>query len=290
MNMGQRCSIIAVGVFLSSCALMARPSSIKGSFERSLKVSGPVDIDLLTGSGDVTIRPGEAGAVRIRGKIQAHDNWGDSDAEKKVRYLEQNPPIEQDGNHLRIGHLEDRALTRNVSIDYELEVPVETQVSSTTGSGDVSVEGIRGPVNAKSGSGDMKFRSLHSDVNLKTGSGDARLEEISGGRVDVETGSGDVELRALRCAMRVRTGSGDIRAEGELVGDWTLHAGSGEIAVRLPSETGFDLDAHTSSGEIHTSLPITVQGSIGRGELRGKVKGGGARLELRTGAGDISID
>ena len=290
MRIEQRCLVIALGVLLSSSALIARPSTIKGSFERSLKVSGPVDIDLLTGTGDVTIRPGEAGAVRIRGKIQAHDNWGDSDAEKKVRYLEQNPPIEQDGNHLRIGHLEDRALTRNVSIDYELEVPVETQVSSTTGSGDISVEGIRGPVNAKSGSGDMKFRSLHSDVNLKTGSGDARLEEISGGRVDVETGSGDVELRALRCAMRVRTGSGDIRAEGELVGDWTLHAGAGEIAVRLPSETGFDLDAHTSSGEIHTSLPITVQGSIGRGELRGKVKGGGARLELRTGAGDISID
>jgi DUF4097 and DUF4098 domain-containing protein YvlB len=89
--------------------------------------------------------------------------------------------------------------------------------------------------------------------------------------------------------MSVRTGSGDISAEGELTGDWTLHAGSGGISVRLPSEAGFDLDAHTSSGEIHTGLPITVQGSIGRGDLRGKVKGGGMRLELRTGSGDITI-
>lgn len=233
---------------------------------------------------------GEAGTVRIRGKIQVHDNWGDSNAEQKVHYLEQNPPILQDGNHIRIGHLEDQALARNVSVDYELEVPVETEISSTTGSGDVSVEGIRGPVNARSGSGDMKFRSVSGDVSLKTGSGDARLDEISAGHVEVETGSGDVELRDLRCAMRVRTGSGDIRAEGQLSGDWTLHAGSGEVNVRLPSETGFDLDAHTSSGEIHTSLPITVQGSIGRGELHGKVNGGGARLELRTGSGDISIN
>ena len=270
-------------------ALIARSPAIKGSFERSLTVSGPVELEVSTGSGDITIHPGAAGAVRISGKIRARDNWDEGNAEKRVRYLEQNPPIEQDANHIRIGRSDDRELTRNVSIDYEIEVPVETQVISTTGSGEVSVEGIRGPVKATSGSGDLKLHSVQSDVNLKTGSGDVSLEEISGGRVDVETGSGDVKLRDLRCAMRVRTGSGDISAEGELTGDWTLHAGSGEIIVRLPSETGFDLDAHTSSGEIHTELPVTAQGSFGRGELRGKVRGGGARLELRTGSGDITI-
>jgi hypothetical protein len=289
MHAAQRSYIMALAAFLIPSALIARPPAFKGSFERSLKVSGPVDLEVSTGSGDITIRPGEAGAVRISGKIQAHDNSDDGNAEKRVRYLEQNPPIQQDGNRIRIGHLEDRELTRNVSIDYEIEVPVETQVTSNTGSGDVSVEGIRGPVNAKSGSGDMKLHSVQSDVTLKTGSGDVRLQEISGGRVEVETGSGDVELRDLRCAMRVRTGSGDISAEGELTGDWTLQAGSGGITVRLPSETGFDLDAHTSSGEIHTGLPITVQGNTGHGELHGKVKGGGMRLELRTGSGDITI-
>ena len=289
MKVGRRSKVMTLAAFLITSALIARSPAIKGSFERSLTVSGPVELEVSTGSGDITIRPGAAGAVRISGKIRARDNWDEGNAEKRVRYLEQNPPIEQDANHIRIGRSDDRELTRNVSIDYEIEVPLETQVISTTGSGEVSVEGIRGPVKATSGSGDLKLHSVQSDVNLKTGSGDVSLEEISGGRVDVETGSGDVKLRDLRCAMRVRTGSGDISAEGELTGDWALHAGSGEIIVRLPSETGFDLDAHTSSGEIHTGLPVTVQGSTGHGELRGRVKGGGARLELRTGSGDITI-
>jgi hypothetical protein len=289
MNARERSKVMALVAFLIPSILIARSPAIKGSFERSLNVSGPVDLEVSTGSGDITIRPGGVSAVRITGKIQAHDTSDDANAEKKVRELEQNPPIEQDGNHIRIGRLEDRELARNVSIDYEIEVPVETQVTSTTGSGDVSVEGIRGPVKATSGSGGLKLHSIQSDVTLRTGSGDVSLEEISGGRVEVETGSGDVELRDLRCAMSVRTGSGDISAEGELTGDWTLHAGSGEITVRLPSETGFDLDARTSSGEIHTGLPIAVQGSTERGELRGKVKGGGVRLELRTGSGDITI-
>jgi hypothetical protein len=289
MNAREKGKVMALAAFLIPSVLIARSPAIKGSFEGSLNVSGPVDLEVSTGSGDITVRPGGVSAVRISGKIQAHDTSDDANAEKKVRELEQNPPIEQDGNHIRIGRLEDRELARNVSIDYEIEVPVETQLTSTTGSGDVSVEGIRGPVKATSGSGGLKLHSVQSDVTLRTGSGDVSLEEISGGRVEVETGSGDVELRDLRCAMSVRTGSGDISAEGELTGDWTLHAGSGEITVRLPSETGFDLDARTSSGEIHTGLPIAVQGSIERGELRGKVKGGGVRLELRTGSGDITI-
>lgn len=290
MNIRQRYSLIFLGVFLSFSAVYAWPSTVTGSFERSLKVSGPVDIDLTTGSGDITVRPGDASTVQIKGRIQVHDNWDGDNAEKKVRYLEQNPPIEQDGNHIRIGHVQDRTLTRNVSIDYDLLVPTDTRLTSTTGSGDVSVEGIRGPVNARSGSGDLKLRSLTGDVSLKTGSGDAQLEKISAGQVEVETGSGDVELRELECAMRVRTGSGDVRAEGRPTGDWNLHAGSGQITIRVPSGTGFELEAHTSSGDIHTSLPITVQGTVGHGELRGTVNNGGPRLEVRTGSGDISID
>jgi hypothetical protein len=127
---------MTLAAFLIPSALIARSPAIKGSFERSLTVSGPVELEVSTGSGDITLRPGEAGAVRIRGKIQARDNWDEGNAEKKVRYLEQNPPIEQDANHIRIGRSDDRELTRNVSIDYEIEVPVETQVISTTGSGE----------------------------------------------------------------------------------------------------------------------------------------------------------
>ena len=61
-----------------------------------------------------------------------------------------------------------------------------------------------------------------------------------------------------------------------------------EIA-RAADQAGFDLVAHTSSGEVRSDLPITVQGSLGHGELRGKVRGGGVRVEVSTGSGDIHI-
>jgi len=36
-------------------------------------------------------------------------------------------------------------------------------------------------------------------------------------------------------------------------------------------------------------LPITVQGTFNRRELRGAVRGGGPEVEISTGSGDVEI-
>jgi len=54
---------------------------------------------------------------------------------------------------------------------------------------------------------------------------------------------------------------------------------------------GFDLDAHTGSGDVETNgLSITTEGTFGHGNLRGKVRGGGVPVEVQTSSGDIRID
>ena len=68
-----------------------------------------------------------------------------------------------------------------------------------------------------------------------------------------------------------------------------MHTGSGEVQLKLPSDAAFDLDAHTSSGSISVDHPHTVQGSIGRKEVRGRVGRGGVPVEVETGSGDIQI-
>src|SRR5437667_12269065 len=101
-------------------------AAAEGSFERTLKVTGPLELDVSTGSGHIDVRTGDSSTVRIRGTIRASSGgWrsSDDDAERKVRYLESNPPIEQSGNYIKIGHAEDRELMRNVSISYDLVVP-----------------------------------------------------------------------------------------------------------------------------------------------------------------------
>jgi len=271
-------------------AQAASPDNVRGRFERTFSVSGPVELQVKNGSGDITVREGASGTVEIRAKIYVGNHWFGSDrVDARVHSIEASPPLEQQGNTIRIRQLEEH---ENISIDYEITTPADTRLHSETGSGDVTVEGIRGPVEAETGSGDVKMRGVHANVRAETGSGDTRFDGIEAERVEIETGSGDVELRNLRCALMARTGSGDIQAEGRPTGRWRLDTGSGEVSLHLPSDLAFDLDAHSDSGDVHAhgNLAITVQGTLGQGQLRGKVRGGGVPVEVQTGSGDISID
>src|SRR5262245_51391330 len=88
---------------------------VEGSFDRSLNVSGTVDLEVLTGSGSIEVRPGSGDRVQIHGRIRAGDNWWRSsrDTEDTVRRIEANPPIEQSGQRIRVGQNGDRDWYRN---------------------------------------------------------------------------------------------------------------------------------------------------------------------------------
>src|SRR6266705_2020735 len=77
-----------------------------GSFERTLQVSGPVRLEVTSGSGNITVRTGGSASVHILAKIQAHDSWFGMSAAEKIHNLESNPPIEQHGNTIRIGEID----------------------------------------------------------------------------------------------------------------------------------------------------------------------------------------
>jgi DUF4097 and DUF4098 domain-containing protein YvlB len=314
------------GVFaLLFCALSVSAMAAEGTFERSLAVTGPVILDLDTGSGNIQVLPGSSQEVRITGRIKV-TNWFGGDGEDKIKRLQEHPPIEQNGNDIRIGHIDDPELRRNISISYDLTVPPDTQLHSHTGSGNQRIDGIRGPLEIDSGSGDLKLSSIgdtvragagsgnididgvKGNVHLKTGSGTVRatnvaggfegstgsgnltLEQSSPGAVRADTGSGDLELRGVHGSLEARAGSGTIRAEGEPTAGWTVHTGSGTVQLKLPSNSSFDLTAHTGSGSISLDHPITVQGTVGRKDVHGKVGNGGVPVEVQTGSGNIEIE
>src|SRR5277367_4370077 len=94
---------IALVVMFSSPAVFA--SGPQGGFERSLHVSGPVDLEVLTRSGDVTVRAGSSGSVSIRGKIYVGDHWLSGNRDADVHEIEQHPPIRQEGNSIHIDYV-----------------------------------------------------------------------------------------------------------------------------------------------------------------------------------------
>ena len=307
-----------------SVALTAFPvfAASQGHFDRTLTVTGAVDLDVQTGSGEITLRTGDSTKVEIHARIHG-SGWGE--VEQRIHEIENNPPTEQSGNTIRIGHIENHDWKRNISISYELIVPAQTKLRSESGSGDQKVEGLSGPADMNSGSGSLHLKNIGNEVRVRTGSGDVELETIHGsarasagsgtiraigiaggltassgsgnvrleqtaaGDVDISTGSGDVEIKGVKGGAKVSTGSGSITAQGDPTGDWRLHSGSGSVRVNFPSQAAFNLIARSSSGNIETSHEISVQGNISPRELRGRVGAGGPLVELSTSSGSIEI-
>jgi len=315
-------------LILAACfAIGSLPAlaSSEGTFQRTLTVNGPASIDLNTGSGNVNVRTGSSGQIQITGHVKVSGVFGNS-SDDRVKHITDNPPIQQSGNDIRIGNSGDMELFHSVSISYELVVPADTRLHSHTGSGNQNIDGLHGPVEAESGSGGLTIDSIGDTVRADTGSGDIHIDRVKGnvrakagsgsihaedvaggfeghtgsghitldqtapGAVRAETGSGGLDLRGVSGSLDASAGSGTISADGNPTGSWTVHTGSGSVHLKLASSAAFDLDAHTSSGSISVNQPVTVQGTIGRKELRGKVRGGGVPIEVKTGSGNIEIE
>lgn len=256
----------------------------EATFERNLTVNGHVELQVSTGSGHIHIKQGSGDRVHIYGRVKS--NWG-SGGDGKVQEIANNPPIDQTGNIIRIGQRHENY--HNISIDYDIEAPANSFLEANSGSGDIKDDGVGENAKLGTGSGSIYATGLQNGFSANTGSGDIHAEQAGGqGDVKVQTGSGSVELKNVKGGLRAGTGSGDIKVEGSPTSDWKLETGSGSIEF-TPGNTGFNLDASTGSGSVHTDQEMTVQGSYDRHHTVGKIRGGGPTVRMQTGSGDIRV-
>jgi hypothetical protein len=319
-------AVLAVAASLA-CAAPSVAQTPEGAFDRTLKVSGAVDLDIVAGSGSIRIEPGAADSVRVAARLKAGNSWiAGGDVEKRIRQIEQNPPIEQQGNVIRVGHFADPELPRNISISYEVTVPADTKLAASTGSGSITVGAITGPARVKSGSGSVVVGRVGAHVEASTGSGSIKvdgagsLEASTGsgsihaaavagpakassgsgsivvtqtgkGDVDVSAASGSITLAGVNGAARANSASGSIRIDGRPSGPWSLHSSSGGITITVPADAAFDLHARTNSGTIDSAHPVTMEvtGKIDKRQIQGKVRGGGPLIEAFCSSGSIRI-
>jgi hypothetical protein len=323
MSSARKIIPFVAALLLAAAASGCAPNeSGSGSFERNLAVTGPVVLDISNGSGNVEISPGSAGTVHVHAEFRVR-TWPWENGKRRAAEITQNPPIEQNGNLIRIGRAQWKHW--NIEIQYTIVTPAETELRGTVGSGGLTVRGIRGPARIVSGSGDVTAEQIGEDTQVTAGSGDIRLTDISG-EVQATAGSGDLRLSNVRGELRAHTGSGDITVEhpggavttgagsGDLTvrgasgdvrahtgsgnvgvdGDpaatsfWDIHTGSGEVTLHVPATASFRLYARSVSGKIETSLPMVVEERAKR-DLRARLGDGKARVEVETGSGDISV-
>jgi DUF4097 and DUF4098 domain-containing protein YvlB len=255
-----------------------------GHFDQTLPVSIPFKLDIVADVGEISLRAGSSKKIEIHAKLHGIDAE-DDDVAVRIHAIELSPPISSDakGHNIRIGHFADSNAVRNISISYEIVVPADTQLHSETGTGDQSIEGIQGPVEASSGSGKLRLWHIDKDVHARTGSGDIDIHDIHG-PIQVRDGTGTIYVSDVRAdaasaarpaeaislsqrterrvpidfsspvpiAIQITTGSGDVDVEN-LEGGLQVISGSGNVRASGKPSSDWDLD--TGTGTVHVQFP-----------------------------------
>jgi len=198
---------------------------------------------------------------------------------------------------------------------FEVSVPYGVRVTTTARSGDISVRGTRGQVEARTQngdididevtsrldvntlSGDLSASNIAADVQIGSVSGSVRLTDVRGS-IEVGTVSGDVDMRGVTAKLvRAKTTSGDVVFDGLIdpTGRYELSTHSGDVRLHIPRDASAQITVSTWNGGVNSQFPITLKpGEHGIGvtttkRLSFEVGGGAARITAETFSGDITI-
>jgi len=279
---------IAAPFLISTCAFASEP----GTFDRTLMVSGPVTLDIQSGPGGIHISPGSSSSVVVHAVIRSVFGRADLGiAEANILALQKNPPIEQNGNSIRIGYAQDPGVLRGVTVTYEIQTPRETQVHASADAGGILIQGVRGPVDTVNSAGHTEVNDVEAALKVTTRAGGILIRN-AGGDVFVRNESGGIQMQSIHGNVDARTSSGRIEIS-DVTGDVqsTTHSAS----IRMDNIKGA-VDAHNTSGSIEafqttgTVQAETASGSIRISQvspaaIRAVTESGAIRVELARGGG-----
>ncbi|MET0235621.1 MAG: DUF4097 family beta strand repeat-containing protein [Kibdelosporangium sp.] len=224
-----------------------------------------------------------SGSVRIRVGTQAN-------VHRTVFYVNDKPgqTSRVEGDTLV---LED-CKKRNCSVDYDVTLPVGAKVIGEVGSGEVEITGMA-EVGVQSGSGDVRVKDVPGPVTVHVSSGRAELTGLGQSAV-VEASSGDVVLSDIKGDVTVMSRSGEVVAS-RLGGKASIENSSGDVRVAMAGTQGVKVSA--SSGSISLQVPrgtaYRVDAETGSGEKTVNIDtspNSAHLLDLEASSGDITVD
>src|SRR6266550_3701035 len=217
------------------------------TIEKMFTVDGMPRLRVQNVSGEIAIRVGESGQVRV----VAHKRVKGGSADRAKRLLENvEIRIEQERSWL------DLFRGKRFRVDFEITVPRETAVNAQTVSGDLDLNGTRGPARVESVSGDVNIADVQGPMRLKSVSGDVQCTDYVGS-IEGSSVSGDVDIRGRVRACELHTVSGDISVDldpeaGGREGrkDRTIIIGDGRSHLTVKTVSG-DLTIKPASSSVH---------------------------------------
>lgn len=225
--------------------------------EETLRNVNTIDLDA-RGNGGVAVRGWDRPDVQVRARITVYD-----DSREAAQRLAKEIQITTTGGRIRADGPERRRRDRYRgddrywSVAYELQIPRKAELRVDATNGGITVEDVRGRVDA---------HTVNGGIRLGDVGGDIRGETVNGG---------------LRVELAAEKWDGP---------GLDLKTVNGGVSLAVPSGFSGELDARTANGGISVDFPITVTGLLNnRRQITATLGSGGPRIRLSAVNGGISI-
>lgn len=225
---------LVIGGVVTALVLAAGTLSVAGwlgyrsETENQTYRADVTEISIELDTGDLTLVPGEPGAVAVT---------------RRISWSYQRPDIDErwDGQTLRVTGTCGMWLWTgpNCGVDYTLEVPAGVAVRARTSTGDITISDIGGgPLHLTTSTGDIRVTGADGDLELHSSTGDVVASGITSDAVNASTGTGDVRL-TLSTAPRTIV----------------AHTTTGDVHIVVPDGPAYRVEADTNTGDTR----VTVQ-------------------------------
>jgi hypothetical protein len=310
----------------ASLLTFALPASAQRvSFERSYMVGAAPSLDVTTIRGKIDVSVGDADRIVVRGTATVRLGLSSpSDAYELVKKVAANPPIQHEGDTVRLRPPSEPEEQRAMTVAYDVLVPRATIVRSSSDSGETTIAGVTGTVTVQTESASISVRDLGGNAEVRTQSGAVDADSVAGqlnvstqssrvtarnlggglrvrtqsgavegtfrgpGNVDIGTASSAIDLVGVSGALTATSNSGRIRVSGRPTAPWQVTGGSGSFELDFDSNAKLTLDARSGSGSVRVD-GSALQGSTSKGTASGTVGGGGPLVSANSRSGSIRI-
>ncbi len=205
----------------------------------------------------------------------------------------------QQGNRVEVwSRFTDQATPAERRVEYEISVPLNTNVTVRAASGPIGIERLNSDVFLEGDEAQIHVQNVsNGHVHARSLSGAIVLVDVNGTDVEARSASGDIRLiRVSASTVKVTSTRGNIYYDGEFgsSGNYTLFNHSGNIEVALPETASVDLTARSQRGTVLNEVPMrpkqntSIPPKAGR-TFVGTSHSGSSSVQLHTFSGTIRV-
>ncbi|UCG62945.1 MAG: hypothetical protein JSV52_06595 [Candidatus Zixiibacteriota bacterium] len=294
--------LLPAAVIVFGLGLPVSGEEFSFEYQKILEIDEPVELDLYSVKGDVTVTGGSDGRVIIEAIKKVRGSNRD-EAEEVADHVE--IKVKSDDRHVEIETHYLKMLNRGRSfwsrllgtagkdsygaVDFQITVPINSSVSIVSMNGDVSISSVEGDVVVENSGGTTTGEYIFGSVALVQPTGQIDLHWIEGD-IRVKSTSSAISIIQVRGAIDLSTSAGEVKVQTELDSpkDYFVETASGSITFSVPVSSSGLLDIETEAGEIRTQIPVTIKSVSGK-RLVGQFGNGGPTISLSSGTGDVDV-